>query len=119
MRRPYARSVPFFSAFVISVAAVLAVLAVVLPPVVDAQGPGSWSTLRPLNTFRTEVGGAVVGGRLHVVGGFPGGTGGPGAHEVYEPVSNTWNTLAPLPADLNHVAAVQVNQSLYVVGGWT
>jgi N-acetylneuraminic acid mutarotase len=99
--------------------AALAVLGAALPVPAQAQGIGIWATRRPLNTLRTEVGGAVLAGRLHVVGSFPGSTGGPGVHEAYNPTDDSWTTLAPLPADLNHVATAELDGKMYVAGGWT
>ena len=40
---------------------------------------------------------------MHVVGAFPGSTGGPGVREAYDPATNTWTSLAPLPQHLSHV----------------
>src|SRR5437867_3144673 len=76
---------------------VLGAAVVAIPEPGWAQSLGTWITRRPLNTMRTEVGGAVVAGRLHIVGSFPGSTGGPGVHEAYDPATDTWTTLAPLP----------------------
>jgi N-acetylneuraminic acid mutarotase len=99
-------------------AAAASMFVAVQPTSVLAQGAGIWTTGTPLNSTRTEVGAAVVGGRLHVVGGWPGSTGGPGAHEVYDPTTNAWTTLAPLPAHLNHVAAVVLLGKLHILGGF-
>jgi hypothetical protein len=69
--------------------------------------------------LRTEVSGAVVAGRLHIVGAFPGSSGVPGQHEAYDPATDTWTKLAPAPADLNHVGAVELHGKLYAIGGWS
>lgn len=54
---------------IVLVAVTVALVAISTPWPADAQGVGSWTTRRELNTLRTEVGGAVIGGRLHVIGG--------------------------------------------------
>ena len=84
-----------------------------------AQDGGTWATQRPLPSRRTEVGGAVLDGRLHVVGRYPGSPAPEGAHEAYDPATDSWTMLAPLPLDLHHVGAAVVGGRLYVVGGWT
>src|SRR4051812_45195579 len=119
MIRRRARIGPTISAVEALLAATLAIAISAPWASVEAQSPGTWETRQPLSTLRTEVGGAVVQGRLHVVGRYPGGTAPPGAHEAYDPVADAWTTLAPLPADLNHIAAVELDGSLYVAGGWT
>jgi len=103
----------------IVLSSLLAVAVAAASAPLEAQVVGVWTTRRPLNSLRTEVGGATLLGRVHVVGAFPGSTGGPGIHEAYDPVTDTWATLAPLPEHLNHVGAVVVGDKLYVVGGWT
>jgi N-acetylneuraminic acid mutarotase len=87
---------------------------------------GSWTTLTPAPSKRTEVAAAAVGGKIYVVGGFN----EPGlgsltrlavsdALEEYDPAANRWATRAPLPKGLHHAAAASVGNRLYVVGGFT
>ncbi|MGH7164577.1 MAG: Kelch repeat-containing protein [Nitrospiraceae bacterium] len=88
--------------------------------------PGSWTTLAPAPTKRTEVAAAALGGKIYVVGGFN----EPGlgnltrlavsdALEEYDPAANRWATRAPLPKGLHHAAAATVGNRLYVIGGFT
>ena len=91
----------------------------------DAPLPGSWTTLAPAPTKRTEVTAAVLGGRIYVLGGFA----EPSLSnlssmtitdrvEVYDPATNEWTTRAPLPVGLHHAAAVVAENRLYVIGGY-
>src|SRR5918911_373832 len=85
-------------------------------PLALAQGgAGSWRSLAPVPTPRSEVAAAAVDGLIYVVGGFdPGGS----AHEGYDPPADRWSTWAPLPKPLNHAAAAGLGGKLYVVGGF-
>jgi N-acetylneuraminic acid mutarotase len=87
--------------------------------------PGTWETLAPALTKRTEVTAAVLGGKIYVLGGFA----EPSLSnlssltitdmvEVYDPVTNEWTTRTPLPVGLHHAAAVVAGNRLYVIGGY-
>ena len=91
----------------------------------DVPLPGSWTTLAPAPTKRTEVTAAVLGGRIYVLGGFAEPSLGNLSSmtitdrvEVYDPVTNEWTTRAPLPVGLHHAAAVVAGNRLYVIGGY-
>jgi N-acetylneuraminic acid mutarotase len=86
---------------------------------------GTWETLPPAPTKRTEVTAAVLGGLIYVLGGFA----EPSLStlstltitdrvEVYDPVRHEWATRAPLPVGLHHAAAGVVGNRLYVIGGY-
>ncbi len=87
---------------------------------------GSWITLAPASTTRTEVTAAVLGGKIYLLGGFA----EPSLSnlssltitnrvEVYDPATNEWTTRAPLPVGLHHAAAAVAGNRLYVIGGYT
>jgi N-acetylneuraminic acid mutarotase len=91
----------------------------------DAMLPGTWETLAPAPTKRTEVTAAVLGGKIYVLGGFA----EPSLSnlssltitdtvEVYDPATNAWTTAAPLPVGLHHAAAGVAGNRLYVIGGY-
>jgi N-acetylneuraminic acid mutarotase len=91
----------------------------------DTTLPGTWETLAPAPTKRTEVTAAVLNGRIYVLGGFA----EPSLSnlssltitdkvEVYDPATNEWTTRAPLPVGLHHAAACVVGNRLYVIGGY-
>jgi serine/threonine protein kinase/N-acetylneuraminic acid mutarotase len=91
----------------------------------EAYDPRSdkWITKAPMPTARETSGtnGAVVDGKMYVIGGNAGSEGGFGsctnANEAYDPVSDRWAARAPMPTARCHVAAVALNGLIYVVGG--
>jgi len=92
----------------------------------DTPPPGTWTTLAPAPTARTEVTAAVLGGKIYVIGGFaePSLSNLPSLTitnrvEVYDPLTNEWTTRAPLPVGLHHASAVVTANRLYVIGGYT
>lgn len=101
-----------------------------LLPGARAQGSpadaGSWLTLAPAPSKRTEVAAATVGGKIYVAGGFS----QPGLSnlrtlavsntvEEYDPAADAWTTRMPLPAPVHHAGAAAVGNRLYIVGGFT
>lgn len=89
-------------------------------------GMGTWSTLAPAPTKRTEVIAATVGGKIYVLGGFS----QPSLStlknltvsdtvEEYDPSTDRWTTKAPLPIGLHHAGAAVVGTRLYLIGGFT
>jgi len=85
---------------------------------------GTWSSGAAMPTAREGFGTAVLGGKVHAIGGRLGGaplSGGAGltAHEVYDPGTNSWSLAAPLPVAVgDNYATAAVGGRAYVVGGW-
>lgn len=79
--------------------------------------PGAWNCLTSLPTPRSEVGTAVLDGRIYVAGGMN-RWGNTAAFEVYDPVSNEWRRLASLPVPLNHMGMAVARGRIYVTGGY-
>ena len=86
---------------------------------------GTWRTLAPLPTPRTEVAAAAIGDTIYVVGGFE----QPALSnvndlvitrkvEAYESASDRWTIEAPLPVGLHHAGMAAAGERLYVVGGF-
>ncbi len=83
----------------------------------ETPAHGTWRTLAPMPTPRSEVAVATLEGRIYVVGGFE-ADGSPSARvEVYDPATNAWSEAAPLPEPRHHTAAVAMG-GLYVIGGF-
>lgn len=81
---------------------------------------GSWTTARPAPTARSSAAGAVVDGRLYVVGGRrrgPGGLENLGALERYDPEADRWESLRPLPRPAGGLAGAALDGALYCFGG--
>jgi len=73
-------------------------------------------------TPRSEVAGAIVDGKVYVIGGFvmrdnvaiPGKS---DIVEVYDIKNKTWSAAASLPQKMDHVGAAEYDGKLYVIGG--
>lgn len=90
----------------------------------------TWDTSKaPMPTPRKHAAVAVIGGRLHVVGGHrfevvPSGSTGTvitseivATHEVYDPATDTWQSLPPMPTARQAAGAGVIDSRLYVAGG--
>lgn len=90
--------------------------------VLDA-GAGNWTTAAPAPTARNSAAGAVLDGRLHVIGGRTVNGGNTPVHEVYDPAEDRWETAAPLPEPqagprgAGGLAAAALNGRVYALGG--
>jgi N-acetylneuraminic acid mutarotase len=78
-------------------------------------GRDRWDVRAPLPTPRGGLAVAVLGGRLHAVGGSAGGP--TAAHEIYDPAADRWTTAYPMPTARDHLAAVAFQGRLWAVGG--
>jgi len=83
-----------------------------------APSAGTWRTLAPMPTPRTEVAVAALDGLIYVVGGFEADGSVSAKVEVYDPISDTWDGVAPLPAPRHHAAAVAFIGRVFVIGGF-
>ena len=66
---------------------------------------------------RNSGAGAVIDGKLYVVGGRVVGGGNVATNEVFDPATGTWTTLAPMPKAQGGIAAAALDGRLYVFGG--
>lgn len=85
-----------------------------------APGARGWQAIAPLPTPRNSAAAAVLGGRLHVVGGrilTPQGLRNLDVHEAYDPATRRWQTLAPMPEARGGHAAASLGGRLYAFGG--
>ena len=73
----------------------------------------------PMPIPRTEVGVAVIDGKLYVVGGRDFNYALSSAVAAYDPATDAWTTLAPLPEAVSTSNVAVLNGLLYVVGGFT
>ncbi len=84
-------------------------------PAMDA-----WTEKAAMPTARGGLAADVIDGKIHVVGGavrefFR--LVNTGAHEVYDPASDSWSTLPALPTPRDHLTATAFEGRLYVFGG--
>lgn len=97
-------------------------------PALGQESPslGSWKTLAPAPTKRTEVVAAALGEKIYVLGGFAEPALGNLASltisdrmEEYDSATDRWSNTSPLPVGLHHAGAVSVGGKLYLIGGFT
>jgi N-acetylneuraminic acid mutarotase len=79
----------------------------------------TWSNMTAMGTARCGAVAAVLGGKIHIMGGSTTNTGTATTtlHEVYDIANNTWSTAAALPSGLYDAAAVVLNGKIHVIGG--
>lgn len=70
-----------------------------------------------MNTARSRVGVAVVGGKLYSIGGFD-GVARLATVECYNPVLDEWTTMSPMISKRSALAVAAVGENLYVIGGY-
>jgi len=98
---------------------IVAALALALCAVRVEAAAGQWLPRASLATARQEVGAALLGGRVYVVGGLAGPPlAGLASVEVYDPVLDTWSAAAALPAPRDHMGVAALADELWVVGGF-
>jgi N-acetylneuraminic acid mutarotase len=84
--------------------------------VLDLDG-GEWSPGPPIPTSRHHVGGAVLDGRLYVVGGRRTGDYSLTTAERLDPRTGRWETLAPLPLGAGDLRVVAAGGRIVAIGG--
>jgi hypothetical protein len=91
-------------------------------PAATTAGPGSTAAAAapaepPLP--RTELSGAVLGGRIVVVGGLTAEGGASDRVDFYDPAANRWEAGPALPVGLHHAGMATLGDRTYVAGGYT
>ncbi len=79
---------------------------------------GTWRTLAPMPTPRTEVAVAALNGLVYVIGGFEVDGSASAKVEVYDPATDGWSEVTPLPEPRHHAAAVSYAPVIFVIGGF-
>jgi N-acetylneuraminic acid mutarotase len=90
-----------------------------------APGDDAWGSGAPIPTPRNSCAGAVLDGRLHVIGGRSMQEGdetgftqaNTDVHEAYDLTTDTWTTLAPLPKAAAGIAGATFEGKIYIFGG--
>ncbi|MBI3646088.1 MAG: hypothetical protein HY233_09015, partial [Acidobacteriales bacterium] len=76
-----------------------------------------WTSKASMPTTRSHMDGAVIDGKLYVVGGSTDGGNAIATLEVYDPSTDAWTTNAPMPTARQSHGAGEVNGILYAVSG--
>lgn len=80
-------------------------------------GADRWRETPPNSKSRNSAAGAVLDGRLHVIGGRRVFGGNHTDHEVFDPATGRWTSLAPLPQGQGGLAAAVLDGRIYAFGG--
>lgn len=99
-------------------AAIVAAAAGTVALSAQTGGPGTWSSKAGLGVARTEVGSALVGGRIYVIAGGLAGAEASTLVQEYDLKTDRWRERAPLPTALSHAGVAALNGKVYVVGGF-
>lgn len=78
---------------------------------------GAWEPAPPLNTARSEMHAAVLGGCVYVVGGIAANLTTASA-ECFDLAAGTWRRLPPLPEVVNHAPMAALDGAMWVSGGF-
>ncbi|HSD26463.1 MAG TPA: kelch repeat-containing protein [Vicinamibacteria bacterium] len=76
-----------------------------------------WVPLPSLLEARQEVGVALLGGRVYVLGGYRADASTAATVEVFDPTAGRWSLAAPMPRGVNHPMVATLGTRLYVFGG--
>lgn len=76
-----------------------------------------WQTMRPMLTSRSEIGAAIIGEKIYVVGGIDAYARTLRSMEIYDIATDTWSNGPPMPQALHHPAVTTDGEKLYVLGG--
>jgi N-acetylneuraminic acid mutarotase len=78
---------------------------------------GQWEEAAPCSMARNSGAGAIIKGKLHIVGGRQVDGGNVTLHEVYDPQVDGWQRLSPMPQGQGGLAAAALGETLIAMGG--
>lgn len=108
----------YYTGFVISIFS-YSIFALITPSYSGgSESSQTWTTGASMPTARTEVAGAVLDGKIYVIGGYDESGKTTDVVEVYDPLTDRWSRASSLPEPEDHAAAATNNGKLYVVGGY-
>jgi len=99
-----------------SLFACLALLAGWAAPTVAVEG--KWIKLAPYPDPSEEPGGAVVDGKLYVMGGIKPLWQPTGVVYAYDPQTDAWTARKPMPKPMHHNAVTVFDRKIYLFGGF-
>jgi len=102
-----------------SAALVLLLAAASVPAHAQTAGQGEWSTPMRLTTDRSEIGTALINGKVYVAGGNALGRQDSPLFQELDLATGSWRDLAPMPKGSSHLIMAALNGKVYVAGGFT
>jgi N-acetylneuraminic acid mutarotase len=79
----------------------------------------SWEVMAPIPTARSQLGVAVVNGKIYAIGGTSGTQTILGTNEVYDPETNAWSSKTPMPTPRYSFGIAVYQNKIYCIGGET
>jgi N-acetylneuraminic acid mutarotase len=79
----------------------------------------SWSAIAPAPQALESPGGAVLNGKMYVVGGWNSSGNASTGLYAYDPATGSWTQEANVPTALSAPSVTTLNGQLYVIGGCT
>jgi len=86
------------------------------PDEIEADN-GIWTFKAPMPTGRGFTTGAIVDGKIYMIGGFPTHTSVTMANEMYDPALDSWTPMAGMPEGRCANATCTYDGKIYVFGG--
>jgi N-acetylneuraminic acid mutarotase len=77
----------------------------------------TWMSKAPMHVARSNLGVAVVDGKIYAIGGLVGNGVATGANEVYDPETDTWSSRKPMPTARAYFATAVYQGKIYCIGG--
>src|SRR5262245_7345308 len=90
-----------------------------VPSAAQTSGQGEWSTPIRLPTERSEIGAAVINGKVYVAGGNALGRQDSPLLQELDLATGRWRDLPPMPRGSSHLILAALNGKVYVAGGFT
>jgi N-acetylneuraminic acid mutarotase len=78
---------------------------------------GTWAAKEPMHVARSNLGVAVVNGKIYAIGGFVENGGVTGANEEYDPETDTWTFRKPMPTPRTDFSVEVYEDKIYCIGG--
>lgn len=82
-----------------------------------AQNPGVWTSRSPIPMGRGFTSGAIVDGKIYIIGGFPDHQSVTASVECYDPARDAWTEMQPMPEARCSQAVCAYKDRIYVFGG--
>jgi len=101
--------------------AALSLLLAVPSAAVHAQtaGAGQWSTPMQLSTDRSEIGAALINGKVYIAGGNALGRQDSPLFQELDLATGRSRDLTPMPKGSSHLVMAALNGKIYLAGGFT